>query len=438
MSGEQETVVIVTGSSPTGEWLDKTKDEIKALLQDTDAFIVDGTGQTYQNAASKIEQAIAALEEHAPKIADVWKGPDATVARAALELLHASGTELSGKLSMMGQALQTYASHLTDTEGKVDEAVTVPGGTYTTEAERDLVKKSLENTHAQRALYELNQKIVDIYDVELPQSVTFELPTVTPPTTPSDTDPVRYPTDYGADGAGYDTSGSGTGGYGGGSGSAAHASTGGSSSTGSGSGGSDGPGSTGSNPGGSNQGGTDPNGSDPNGSDPTAPGSDTPADPALDTPTTPDPAQTPGTGDDAVPPVIGADGRTTTDGPNSLDPNRADLASFQPTTTATIGSTFTTPTTTMNPTSGFVPSPTGGTPGMPSVIGSPGVGVGQAGMVPPGARGAGAMHGGAPFMPFMGGGGGAGGHSDLERETYMPEDKSAWSMGHETTEPVIG
>jgi hypothetical protein len=40
-------------------------------------------------------------------------------------------------------------------------------------------------------------------------------------------------------------------------------------------------------------------------------------------------------------------------------------------------------------------------------------------------------------MPFMGGGAGGGEYSDLERNTYVPEDASCWTVGHDTTDPVI-
>ncbi|TMR06653.1 hypothetical protein ETD86_52520 [Nonomuraea turkmeniaca] len=79
----------------------------------------------------------------------------------------------------------------------------------------------------------------------------------------------------------------------------------------------------------------------------------------------------------------------------------------------------------------------GGSPGIPSVIGSPGVGGGQSALLASGGRIAGGTPGGMPFMPFMGGAGGDG-QGDLERNTYMPEDASAWTVGNETTEPVIG
>ncbi|MGP4096156.1 hypothetical protein [Nonomuraea sp. KM90] len=442
--GEREVVTILSfGNLPEGTWVTKTKSEIKALLQNTDPFYIEGTGQTYQNAATKIEQAVTALEEHAPKIAEVWQGPDASRARHALEMLHASGNELSTKLSMMGGALQTYAAHLRETQGKVDEEVTVPAAGSMTSSEEELVREGLENTKAQRALYELNQKIVSIYDIEVPHSVSYELPAVSLPAAPVDTQDPKYPTGSGTQGPTFRTplSEISGGSNGGGSGGFGTTNTGG--------------GSTGSLPGGSNPGGSDPGGSNPGGthpggSDPDTPGSnnpenpqnpDAPVDPAPDAPTTEDPgqAQNPVTGtgdDDTVPPVIGTDDKTTIDGPNGTNPRQTDMASYQP-TTATIASPATPPTTTISPSYGYAPAPVGGSPGTPAVIGSPGIGTGQTALTSSGSRGAGGTSAGAPFLPFMGGGAG-GEHGDLERSTYMPEDKSAWTVGCETTDPVIG
>ncbi|TDD12499.1 hypothetical protein E1292_01220 [Nonomuraea deserti] len=434
--GEQREVVTILSfdRTPQGAWVDKDKSEIKALLQNTDSFTIESTGQTYQNAASKIEQAINALEAHAGKIADVWKGPDAAKARTALELLHASGNELSSKLSMMGTALQTYAGHLTDTKTQVDEDVSVPSAGLT-RSEEETVRKSLENTKAQRALYELNQKIVSIYDIDLPHSVSYELPTVSIPSGPAETQDPNYPTGPGTEGPAFTTPvNDGGGSYNGGSG-APSASSGGTGGGGSPSGGSP---SGGSDPRGSDPGGSNPGGSAPG--DPTSPAPDTPADPGTDPPAAQDPSQTQNPGSEngaTAPPVIGADDTTTTGGTNPTDPRQTDMAGYQPPTATIAPPTVTTPSTTLNPQIGYGLPTTGGTPGIPSVIGSPAIGGGQSPLVTPLGRGSSpGMAGGMPFMPFMGGGAG-GEYSDLERNTYVPEDKSCWTVGHDTTDPVI-
>ncbi|MEO3798934.1 WXG100 family type VII secretion target [Nonomuraea sp. B1E8] len=438
--GQQRGVVTILSfdRTPQGAWVDKDKSEIKALLQNTDSFTIETTGQTYQDAASKIEQAINALEAHAGKIADVWKGPDAARARTALELLHATGNELSSKLSMMGAALQTYAGHLNDTKTQVDEEVSVPSAGLT-QQEEDLVREGLENTQAQRALYELNQKIVSIYDIDLPHSVSYDLPAVTIPSGPAETQEPDYRTGPGTEGPAFTTPVNDDGGsYDGGS-RVSNTSTGG---TGSGS-----P-SGSSEPQGSDRGDSDPRGSDPGGSnpggsdpgDPTNPGPDTPADPGTDPPASQDPGgQDPGSENGATaPPVIGADDTTTTDGTNPTDPRQTDMAGYQPPTATIAPPTVTTPSTTLNPQIGYNLPTTGGTPGIPSVIGSPAIGGGQSPLVTPLGRGSSTgMAGGMPFMPFMGGGVGGGEYSDLERNTYVPEDANCWTVGHDTTDPVI-
>ncbi|MCK2221291.1 hypothetical protein MF672_046935 [Actinomadura sp. ATCC 31491] len=450
MSERQVVVILSFEKMPQGDWPQLEADEIKRLLGDTDPFTIQGAGQTYQYASSKVDAAISTLEEHAAKIAQVWKGPDAAKARHALEMLHASGKELSTKLSLMGSALQSYAGHLTDAKSKANEEVTVPGANQMSSSEEKVVRDGLEKVQAQRALWELNKQIVSLYNIEVPHDVSYELPTVTiPPLV--DPEQVDYPDGPGTtapklSSVNYDTSSGSTGSSGNGS------SGSGSGSSGSGSSGSTGPGSgstdpggndpNGSNPGGSDPNGSDPNGSDPNGSNPNDPGTQQPSDPGAQNPgQTQNPgAQNPG--GDTVPPVIGADDRTTTDGSNGLDPRQTDVASFQPQTGVLNPSlsTFTTPppATTISPPPSIGLSPVGATPGVPSVIGSPGLVAGQSPLAAAAGRGLGGASSGMPFMPFMGGAGGAGEHGDLERNTFLSEDASCWTTGHDTTDPVIG
>ncbi|TMR96080.1 WXG100 family type VII secretion target [Nonomuraea basaltis] len=452
MAERQVVVILSFDRSPKGEWPKLEASEIKRLLQSTDSATIQGNGQSYKDVASKIQQAIKALEDHAPKIADVWKGPDASKARHALEMLHASGNELSSKLSMMGGALQTYAGQLNDTKTKANEAVSVPGATQMTQSEEDIVREGLEKVQAQRALYDLNQQIVNILTVEVPHDVSYELPTVSIPSAPPETRDTNYPTGTSTDGPTFtplSDNGGGSGYYGGGGsgGPGSGAPTPGGSVGGSTPGGSDPGGSNpgGSNPGGSNPGGSTPGGSNPDGSSPGSPADPDPNNPAnpgdpgspTTPPTTPDPGQTqnpgPGNGDGTVPPVIGDQNRTTTDGTNITDPRQTDMASYQP-PTATIAP----PATTISPPpSVTVPTPMGGgSPGVPSVIGSPGFG-GQSPLTASG-RGTTGAPGGMPFMPFMGGAGAGSEVGDLERNTYVPEDASCWATNHETTDPVIG
>ncbi|MEO3873651.1 WXG100 family type VII secretion target [Nonomuraea sp. B12E4] len=436
MSDRQVVTILNFTQAPAGNWETGSKSEIKQLLQNTDPAHLDGTGQTYQNAASKIEQALAALEEHAPKIADVWKGPDAAKARHALEMLNASGHELRGKLSMMGTALQTYAGHLRTAQAEVDKEVSVPAGVGT-EGEEEVVRKALEDVQAQRALYDLNKKIVDVYTIDVPHDVSYELPTVSIPDTPVETRDPGYPTGPGSNGptfgnSAYSGGGSdGGGSYGGGSGGTGPGNPGG------GPNGSVPDGSNPANPDGSNPGGSDPG-------DPTAPDPNAPDPNAPDPAPTPVPGQTqpPGSDNGTVPPVIGGDGQTTTDGSNGMNPRQTDMASYQPPTTALTTPFTTTPTpfTTTTPPNLFTPTPPGGgSPMMPSVIGSPVIGGGPgATLAAGGGRVLGGTSAGMPMMPFMGGGAGAGDNGDMERNTFLTEDASCWTAGHDTTEPMIG
>ncbi|PZG17910.1 WXG100 family type VII secretion target [Nonomuraea aridisoli] len=457
MGSEREVVVIADFSqTPQGEWPRNTKPEIKGWLDGTDPGYVSGAGQTYMNAASKIEQAVNVLEEHAGKILNIWTGPDAVQARTALELLHASGNELRSKLSLMGQALQLYSGHLSDARTKVNEEQNVPAGVGT-ESETRVVKEALENTHAQRTLHDLNQQIKSIYDLTVPHEVSFELPTVSIPEAPAETRDPRYPTGSGMRGPTFVSSGyDGGGSYDGGSGYTGSYGTGGGSGSGSnpGSGSSGGQGSGGQSVGGTNPGGTNPGGTHPGGTNPG--GSDAGGGPGAGDPATPGPVtdpganpvsgqpQVPGVGE-TVPPVIGGDGTTVTDGVNGTDPTRTDVASYQPPATTLTNPTFAPPgTSPISPSTSLIPPSTIHTPtpvgslGLPSVIGSPGVGGGPVTSLVSGAgRAVPGSPNGMPFMPFMGGGA-VGDHTDLERSTYLSEDASAWTCGHDTTDPVIG
>ncbi|MFF0774444.1 hypothetical protein ACFYUK_36535 [Nonomuraea wenchangensis] len=452
MSKREVVVILSFERMPHGEKPSQTGEQIKQLLGNTDPGTITGAGQTYMNASTKVDAAVSSLEEHAAKIAAVWKGPDAAKARHALEMLHASGRELSTKLSLMGGALQNYAERLTETKSKVNEPVLTDRVSKTAlEVER------AETLQAQKALHELNQEIVNLYNIQVPHDVSYELPTVTLQS-PIDPQTVNYPTGSGSNGP---TLGSGNGGS---NGSGSFGSGSGSTGTNPGSTDPDGTNPNGSNPNGSNPNGSNPNGSDPNGSNPngTDPNGSNPngTDPNGTNPGgTQNPGTTPGTnpgtnpGDGTVPPVIGNEDRTTTDGSSGTDPRRTDVASFQPQATPTLNPSTFTPTTLTPSFTGTTPgtfttitpppsigyTPGGITPGgVPSVIGSPGLIAGQSPAAAAGLRGANGVAGGMPLMPLTGGGGGGGGGSDLERSTFLSEDPNCWTTAHDTTDPVIG
>lgn len=467
MGSEREVVVIANFSrTPFGDRPCNSKSEIKSWLDATDPGYVSGTGQTYLDAASKIEQAVNALEEHAGKILNVWTGPDAVQAKSALELLHASGNELRGKLALMGEALHEYSGRLVEARTEVNKEQAVPAG-LGTEAEVRVAKEGLENEHARSTLKKLNDQIKFVFDVMVPHEVSVELPTVSIPEAPVETRDPRYPTGSGSGGpsfgsSGYDGGGSyggGSGSYGTGGGSGSSASGGGSGGSGSGGSGSGGQGPGGQAPGGTNPDGATPGGANPDGTNPdgTNPGGTNPdggpgaGDPAAPGPATGEPGtnpvpgqpQAPGYGD-TVPPVIGGDGTTVTDGAAGTDPTRTDVASYQPPTTIT-NPAITHPSTTLTPPSTSVLPPStihtptpAGSPGLPSVIGSPGGGGGTVTTLVSGAgRGVSGSPSGMPVTPFLGGGA-ADDHTGLERTTYLSEDASAWTCGHETTDSVIG
>jgi uncharacterized protein YukE len=445
---KHETVKIRSGTKPFGDRPCSTAEQINAWLDKTDPAYVRGAGQTYANASSKIEQAINALEEHASRIVQIWKGPDAAKAREALQLLHATGQELSTKMRKMGTALQHYAGHLETAREEAKRAPTKSeidnNWLQGTDVEQSEILKAAKNNIAQNAIHELNKQIVTIYSVEVPEFVEYDLPTVNLPGGPGGYTTTTYPTGPTSRGptfgyipddvnGGYNTGpgGSNSGGT----------NPGGSNPGGNNPGG-DNPG--GSNPGGDNPGGNDPSGTNPGGNDPAGnnPGGNDPgSNPGGNDPNAPGGpgSQTPG--NETAPPVIGADDPSTTtvtDSTTTHDPRQTDLATFTPTTTTLTPTTFNPVTTTVTPPNSVL-TPVGTQPGVPSVIGSPGALGGQGALGAAGRGLAGGM-GGMPFLPMGGtaGAGGTGEHSDVERTTYLSEDPDSWVTGHTTTEPVIG
>ncbi|HLU70636.1 MAG TPA: hypothetical protein VKZ82_00525 [Nonomuraea sp.] len=439
---KRETVVIPSYTkAPSGEKPTASYEQINSWLSNTDPGYIRGSGQTYTFASGKVNQAVSALETHAARISQIWKGPDAAKAREALLLLHATGLELADKMQKMGSALTKYADDLTTAKEEAQKTPIWTSGSgnhtaYGSGHSWNLIDSPRDKA-AQEALHKLNTEIVSIYNFEVPQYIMYELPTVSLPGGSGGYGDPGYPTGSGGRGPTFGSLGSDPTGGGG-------TTQGGPTSGGTTPGitypGGTNPGGTnpdGTNPGATDPGGTNPGGSDPDGSsDPnpdgsTPPGAQDPASPEFQ-----DPGQNTQPDDGTTPPVIGGEDQTTTDGRNPVDPRRTDLAFTPPPNTVT-PTTFTPTTPTVNPPG--VLTPIGSSPGTPSVIGSPGVGgPGQVSMLA-GGRGAPGMAGGMPMMPMMGGGaGGGGGHSDLERTTYLSEDPNSWTTAHDTTDPVIG
>ncbi|MFD1542263.1 WXG100 family type VII secretion target [Nonomuraea guangzhouensis] len=462
--GRHVVVILSFDKMPEGGEVKASRDEILTMLKSTQPSQIEDAGFAYDKASSAIESAVNALEEHAGKIIKVWKGPDASKARHALQMLHASGGELSTKLEMMSSALRQYASYLPETIAKVEGISTksssdgdVPSSEIMVDdAANQKAAKAAADREAQKAMQELNKKIVDLYNVQVPHDVSYELPGVSiPGGTGSYRDP-GYPDRVGIN-AGSSGSGSSgdSGGFDDGSGSGGSGSTG-STGRGTGSDGSRGGGSgdsSGSGSGdqsGSDSGRGDQNGSgdqsgsdsgrgDQNGSDPGGQG-----DSSSDGNGSQDPSKTGGsdTQDQTVPPVLGQDDKTSSDNFKGTDPNGTEVSSYSPTTPVT------TPTTTAispfgNPVSTIAPNPVGvlsptGTPSVPSVLGSPngGMGAGGQGLAAAMRTSGNGMSGGMPFMP-MGGAGAGTDQGDFERMTYLPADQDDWNSAHDVTDPVI-
>ncbi|MFD2355669.1 WXG100 family type VII secretion target [Nonomuraea ferruginea] len=203
---KQEIVTITSyASAPFGDRPCSTSQEINSWLNSTDPAYVRGAGQTYTFASSKVEQAISSLEEHAGRIAQIWKGPDASKARQALQLLHASGQELSTKMQQMGTALQSYAGHLETAREEAKRAPTdaeIDGNHLQgTGAEKPDIEQAAKNMIAQDAIHKLNTEIVTIFDSEVPDYIMYELPTVSLPGTGGGYENPGYPTGSGTRGA---------------------------------------------------------------------------------------------------------------------------------------------------------------------------------------------------------------------------------------------
>jgi len=457
-SAKRKTLTIWGDQLPAGGTELQPKEEIRRLLGTAQNGPIKNAGAAYLSAAEAVLGAVVGIEDHAGKILTIWKGPDADRARVALELMYATGQVLARKLAEMGQGLDTYAGYIPPAIAEVDGIAVathdaavqrvvnanrseVSGGTGIPRSELEAAAvDSVENAKAQEALKRLNEKIRDLHITSIPFDVTYELPVVAVPGVPGTSTSVDYA--GGAGGAAYGTAYGGSTGGGSVSGADGGSAGGGSAGGGSAGGGKqddgrsggDGgavPGATpGDQPGGHDQpdSGDQPGGGDQSGGQPGS--QDQPGDQGQSTGA--------GTEDGTAPPVIGAETRTSLDDATAgTDPDRTESAGYQPTTAITPTTIGSTPFGTVTPAT--TPMPTAAAPGVPSVIGSPnGSYASGAGLTA--ARGmSGLGTSGMPFMPMMGGGGAMGDESgDLERTTYLAEDRSAWNSGHDVTDPVIG
>ncbi|MEU8247162.1 hypothetical protein [Nonomuraea sp. NPDC048916] len=432
--GKERKVLIIRSfeATPQGETVPAPKAEIERLLSNTKPGDISGAGSAYGSAAQAIDRAVTALSEHADRLAKVWKGPTAAQVQKAMQLMHASGVELSSKMKLMDEALGIYAEKLPESLAKVQNiSVDIPAPTNDSiAAEKAFIQahKAEENVQAQKVMRELNQKIVEVLDFNVPMDVSYELPTVT---IPGGGGPSQRPvvlTDLPAGSGGpYTVVGQSANGdpYSPAEGSRGNGSNG-----------------SGSGPGGGDPTGSDPTGTDPTGTDPAGPGDSGSNGPGSEAT---GPGSTNGTGpntattqhqtgltDNAVPSVIGRD-----------DPRHTEVASFTPQATTTASPYIGTPYTgaphmgtTTAPTT-FIPAPTGSTPSVPSVLGAPGSFGGSAGGGPTSSgRSPGAGTGMPPLMP-MGMGGGTS-EEGVETGTNLSEERDVWASAHVVTEPRIG
>lgn len=466
--GSESKVLIIRSSAavPQAGEVTQTKDQIKELLRSTAPVSIDDAGFAYGNAAGTVDLVCGALQRVAGELAKVWGGEAATEVQKALQMLHATGTELVSKMEQMSTTLRlyggTYLPQAIEQINKLESQNTKPASANAgmSPAAADVAAAQAADEAARKVLRELNEKIVELYNNRVPPHVSYELPTVSLPGGPSPYTKTQYP----GGGSPYqgDSAGSGNGSAGSGTSGSSW-----SPGSGTGSGGSGGSGPGGSSPGGP---GSDGPGSDRPGSDGSGPKGSDPADPGSNG-TDPggsgsDGTGSPGSGDGAP----GADGgngngqgQSPADGANGSghgkdadgtapaviggnedasrnDPRSTETASLtqQPLTTLAPPNSVVPATTVAPPTTSFGPanavSPVLGGPGA-----GPGAGVGTLGVSGAGsatlARG---TIGNGTMMPMMPMGGGMGQEGGEEHETsvYLPE-KDHWESEHDVISPCI-
>ncbi|MEU9834379.1 WXG100 family type VII secretion target [Streptosporangium sp. NPDC048047] len=379
MGSETKVLLIRSYSAvPDAGTVSAGKSEIQRLLNDTSATAVNDAGFAYGKAAGTIDTVCGALQRNAAELSRVWGGDAAKEVQKALQMLHATGAELSSKMNQMSTTLRLYGGeYLPQAIAKIEKIpdpklptptpgpspspggapratsspsptatptpTTTPAPSATPPGETILTPEEADRA-AREVLKELNEKIVDLYTSYVPPHVSYELPVVELPGGPGDYRTTRYSDGSpnngsifsgNGSGGGYDPSGSswpgGSGGSGSsGSGSGSHGS-GGSGSDGSGSGG------NGGNGGGSGSGGSGSDGSGSGGTGTDGSGSHAPGDTGTNAPGANDPggngagANGPGAngpgrdGDGTVPSVIGGENGSRYD-------RTTEMASFNPQT----------------------------------------------------------------------------------------------------------
>ncbi|WP_336207651.1 hypothetical protein [Nonomuraea sp. LPB2021202275-12-8] len=447
----ERTVVIRDNSvAPEKGEVFAFKQQIEQWLLATSPIEVHGAGLTYAEVSAKIKAVADALPGIASKLDDCWSSESSAKAQKALQRLNASGASLADATGKMGEALTAYGrDYLPAAREKIqalnrlsDGEVSIPSSELPASTSNLEPNSPLDDFKARGILQTLNEQISDLYFGVIPATVSIDLPEISLPgpdtgrqlgiNTPTTYNQGDYRDGIGSPGGpdGSDRS-STPGGAPSGLGSDAGTSDPGDRS------GSQPP--TGGTPGGDSPSGDSPSGDSPGGD---TPGSDTPgADtPGADTPGAGDPQDgaSPGDQDEATSPaVIGGDDTSdeTSMGTPGEDPDETEAADYSP---QTITPTTVAPPTTATPLTGqpqIIPAHQG-TTGVPSVIGGQST-FGQAGTIAASAGRAGLNGMGMPLMPMMGGGGAGEQQADLERTTYLSEDRDLWSPAERSTTPVI-
>ncbi|MEO3886190.1 hypothetical protein [Nonomuraea sp. B5E05] len=401
-----ERSVTVRDSSvrPTEVCIAAKREQILAWLEDTSPVEVHDRGMTYAKVAENIRSLADALPEVGTALNGAWRAGSAAKTQEALRKLQASGSRLATAMQDMSEALTLYGRDY------LPQAIE--------EARKDPSDDQGDDGPARLALEKLNRRIISLYENKIPQTVSVDLPEVSPTGDPGGTR--RMPLDtQSAYRQGDYWNGGGSGSSGGSTGSSPFGGTGSHS----------GPGTPGSGPG--SDSGSD-SGRDP-GSDPGSDGG-TGDDPAAESPASPG-DQTGSTGDQTgQSPTEQNPGDGTT--PAVIDNNVTDT----PGDTRDPGSTESANAPVQNPTTAHTPVtqlPVGSQPpGTPAVIGGGGSYSQAATLGAASARPAvGGM--GMPFLP-MGGMASGEQSQDQERTTYLTEDRDMWHAGERSTSPVIG
>ncbi|MEO3793977.1 hypothetical protein ABGB14_27505 [Nonomuraea sp. B10E15] len=384
---------------PTEVCIAAKREQILAWLENTSPVEVHDRGMTYGKVAETIRSVADALPDVGTALNGAWRSGSAAKTQQALRKLQASGSRLATAMQDMSEALTLYGRDY------LPQAIE--------EARKDASGDQGEDGPARLALEKLNRRIISLYENKLPQTVSVDLPEVSPTGDTGGTR--RMPLETQASYRQGDYWNGGSGSSGGSTGSSPFGGTG--SHSGTGTPGS-GPGSDNGSDSGRDTGSDGGTGDDPAAESPASPGDQTGStgDQNGQSPTEQNP------GDGTAPAVI--DNNATDTPGDTRDP----------------GSTESANAPVQNPPTAHTPvtqQPVGSQPpGTPAVIGGGGSYT-QAGT--PGAvsarPGVGGM--GMPFLP-MGGMASGEQSQDQERSTYLTEDRDMWHPGERSTSPVIG